>query len=84
MAEGLRMVIGSIEIEGAPNSVVPDLQAAIAARPGVVYERAVALADRDAILQRLLSLGYETASVRVDASFDPGTRQAHLLSLIHI
>ena len=82
VAEGLRMVIGSIEIEGAPNSVVPELQAAIAARPGAVYERAVALADRDAILQRLLSLGYETASVRVDASFDPSTRQAHLTHVV--
>ena len=82
VTEGLRMVIGSIVIEGAPSSVVSRLQAVMTAHSGDVYERSVALVDRDAILQQLLSLGYETANVRVDASFDPDTRQAHLTHVV--
>ena len=54
VTEGLRMVIGSIVIEGAPSSVVSRLQAVMTAHSGDVYERSVALVDRDAILQQLL------------------------------
>ncbi len=82
VTEGLRMLIGSISIEGAPDSAVAELEATIAARAGDAYVQAIALADRDAILQQLLSLGYENAGVRVDAAFDPETRRADLIYVV--
>ena len=82
VTEGPRMLIGSISIEDAPDSAFAELEATIAARAGDAYVRAIALADRDAILQQLLSLGYETAGVRVDATFEPETRRAALIYVV--
>lgn len=82
VTEGPRQRVRSISIEGAPKSVSTRLEGAITAGAGEAYERSIALADRDAILQELLSLGYESASVRVDASFDPDTHQVDLIYVI--
>ncbi len=82
VTEGPRMLIGSITIEGAPDSAFAELEATIAARAGDAYVRAIALADRDAILQQLFGLGYEAAGVRVDATFDPDTRRADLIYVV--
>ena len=82
VTEGVRMLIGSITIEGAPDSATAALEATLEARAGDAYVRAVALADRDAILSQLLSLGYENAAVRVDATFDTENRRADLIHVV--
>ncbi|MDP6374192.1 MAG: BamA/TamA family outer membrane protein [Vicinamibacterales bacterium] len=82
VAEGVLMLIGSLTIEGAPDAAAAALEATLEARAGNAYVRAVALADRDAILGQLLSLGYESAAVRVDATFDTESRRADLIYVV--
>ena len=79
---GIRVLVGSIVLEGAPEAERAGLEAVLATRAGEPYVRATALADRDAILQRLLDRGFEAAAVRVDAIFAPEDGREELIFVV--
>ena len=70
IVEGPRMLVGSISLEGAPDSERARLDATVTSALGAPYVRSLMLADRDAVLAHFLNQGYEAASVQVDAVFN--------------
>ena len=67
--EGVRTLIGSVELDGASARSAAALRQVVEARSGDAYYAPRVERDRDALLQHYLNDGYEQARVAVEARF---------------
>ena len=67
--EGVRTIVGTVEIEGGPAVAAGGLQRIVESRTGDAYYGPQVERDRNALLEHFLNDGYEQARVTVDARF---------------
>jgi outer membrane protein insertion porin family len=83
IAEGPRIAIGSIEIEGEQGIPEAELREGLQAKPGQAFYQPQLASDRDGIVLKYLNRGFRSAEVDVRVTLSPDRTRADVQYVVH-